>query len=184
MATKWGGAILDLLLVPIMSPVHGLNGLSLILDHAGLAGDQVHHKAGLAGEPVPNSVVKSSECASESGGLQDFGTAKAGSSSPGMFMLVASRWKQIITILEWKTSEPTPNKMLFQTPWLSECYSRRLAINLGHFWVCLKDMESFFEPFFQRRVVWVVGDNKCWHKPWLRCSSRYRDCLGWISSDL
>ena len=101
MPPQWSCSTSDLLLVPIVPPVHGLNGLPHILGHAGLAGDQVHHKAGLAGEPVPNSVVKSSECASESGGLQDFGTAKAGSSSPGMFMLVASRWKQIITILEW-----------------------------------------------------------------------------------
>ena len=93
MATKGSGAILYLILVPIMPPMHGLNGLAHILGHAGLAGDQVHHKAGLAGEPMPYLVVQSSECASESGGLQDFRTAKTGSPYPGMIMFVASRWK-------------------------------------------------------------------------------------------
>ena len=122
MPPQWSCSASDLLLVPIVPPVHGLYGLPHILCHAGLAGDQVHHKAGLAGEPVPDSVVESSESASESTGLQDFRTTKAGSPSPGMIMLEASRWKQIITILEWKTPEPTPDKMLFQTPWLSECY--------------------------------------------------------------
>ena len=91
MATKWGGAILDLLLVPIMSPVHGLNGLSLILDHAGLAGDQVHHKAGLAGEPVPHLVVQASEGASEPVRLHDLWAAETGSPHSGVGMLEASR---------------------------------------------------------------------------------------------
>ena len=75
MATKWSGAILYLLLVPIMPPMHGLNGLAHILGHAGLSGDQVHHKAGLAGETVPHPVVQSSEGASEPGGLRDLWAA-------------------------------------------------------------------------------------------------------------
>ena len=93
MSPHWSCSASDFLLVPIVPPVHGLYGLAHILGHAGLAGDQVHHKAGLAGEPMPYLVVQSSECASESGGLQDFGTAKTGSPYPGMIMFVASRWK-------------------------------------------------------------------------------------------
>ena len=104
--------ILATILVPIMPPMHGLNGLAHILGHAGLAGDQVHHKAGLAGEPVPHPVVQASEGASEPGGLHDLWAAVARSPHSGVGMLETPRREQVITVWEWKVSEPTSNKML------------------------------------------------------------------------
>ena len=67
MATQRSRSILDLVLVAIVSRVHGLRGLPRVLGQAGLAGDQVHHIAGLTSKPVPDSVLKSSEGASKPG---------------------------------------------------------------------------------------------------------------------